>query len=114
MLSMLTVSLHGIRLHAPHGLYPQEHVLGNEFEVDADVWVPSETTPWPFVDYTAIFAVVNEVFLREGQLLETFTLNIHTALKEVFPIAEKIRVVVRKMHPPLQGSVKYSQVAYER
>lgn len=111
---MLTVSLHGITLHAPHGLYPQEHVLGNEFEVDVDVWVPDETTPWPFVDYTIIFSVVNEVFHREGQLLETFVLNIHTELKVLFPISEKIKVVVRKMHPPLQGSVKYSQVCYEK
>lgn len=111
---MLTVSLHGIRLNAPHGLYPQEHVLGNEFDVDVDVWVPDETAPWPFVDYTIIHSVVNEVFHKEGQLLETFVLNIHTALKVLFPIAEKIKVVVRKMNPPMTGVVKYSQVAYEQ
>ncbi len=111
---MLTVSLYGIRLNAPHGLYPQEHVLGNEFEVDVDVWVPDSTFPWPFVDYTIIHSVVNEVFHREGQLLETFVYNIYTALKELFAIADKIKVVVRKMHPPLQGEVKYSQVAYEK
>jgi len=111
---MLTVSLHGIKLNAPHGLYPQEHVLGNEFEVDVDVWVPDELQPWPFVDYTIIFSVVTEVFHREGQLLETFVLNIHTELKTLFPVAEKIKVVVRKMNPPMQGSVKYSQVAYEK
>ena len=31
---MLTVSLHGTKLYAPIGLYPEEHVLGNAFEVD--------------------------------------------------------------------------------
>lgn len=111
---MLTVSLHGIKLNAPHGLYPQEHVLGNAFEVDVDVWAPDNSSPWPFIDYTIIHSVVLEVFHREGQLLEIFVQQIHAALKELFPVAEKIKVTVRKMRPPLQGEVKYSQVAYEK
>ena len=110
---MLTVSLHGIRMHAPHGLYPEEHVLGNEFEIDVDVWVAANTKPWPFVDYTMIHAIVTEVFNQPGQLLEGFVQNIHSALKEHVPIAEKIKVAVRKLHPPLTGTVKYSQVCFE-
>ncbi len=43
---MLTVSLHGIKVHAPHGLYEQEHVLGNNFEVDVDIWLP-DAEPMP-------------------------------------------------------------------
>ncbi len=110
---MLTVSLHGIKLHAPHGLYPQEHVLGNEFEVDVDVTVAANAKPWPFVDYTLIHSIVKEVFHREGQLLETFVQNIHSSLKENIAIAEKVKVAVRKLHPPLEGSVSYSQVCFE-
>ena len=110
---MLTVSLHGIRMHAPHGLYPEEHVLGNEFEIDVDVWVAANTKPWPFVDYTMIHAIVTEVFNQPGQLLEGFVQNIHSALKEHVPITEKIKVAVRKLHPPLPGTVKYSQVCFE-
>jgi dihydroneopterin aldolase len=110
---MLTVSLHGIKLNAPHGLYPQEQVLGNEFEVDVDVFITAPAQPWPFVDYTLIHSVVTEVFNREGQLLETFVQNIHGTLKEHIAVAEKIRVAVRKLHPPLQGYVNYSQVCFE-
>lgn len=111
---MLTVSLHGIKLHAPYGLYPQELLLGNDFEVDVDVFMPvADGQPWPFVDYTMIQGIVSEVFTQPGQLLETFVQNIHSALKMNVPTAAKIKVVVRKMHPPLPGDVKYSQVAYE-
>lgn len=111
---MLTVSLHGIRLHAPHGLYPQEHILGNVFEVDVDVYLPVHNgQQWPFVDYTLIHGVVTHVFEQPGQLLETFVQNIYNALRLNVPDAEKIKVVVRKMQPPLQGDVKYSQVSYE-
>ena len=110
---MLTVSLHGIQLHAPHGLYPQEHVLGNDFEVDVDVFMQVKDKTWPFVDYTMLHSIVKEVFLREGQLLETFVQNIHSSLKENITLAEKVRVAVRKLHPPLEGSVRYSQVCFE-
>lgn len=111
---MLTVSLHGIHLHAPHGLYPQEHILGNEFEIDVDIHLPSSATqPWPFVDYTLIHGIVNNVFQQPGQLLETFVQHIHSSLKMNVPTAEKIKVVARKLHPPMQGDVKYAQVSFE-
>lgn len=108
------VSLHGIKLHAPYGLYEQEHVLGNDFEVDVDVWVNvAAQQPWPFVDYTLINAMVREVFGQPQQLLESFVQNIYNALKRNIAEAEKIRVAVRKLHPPMQGGVAYSQVCFE-
>ncbi len=110
---MLTVSLHGIKIHAPHGLYPQEYILGNKFEVDVDVWLP-DVHPWPFADYTLLRQIVADHFQQPGQLLETFVANIHAAIKEQIPVSEKVRVVVRKMHPPMPGDVGYSQVAYEK
>ena len=109
---MLTVSLHGIKIHAPHGLYPQEHILGNNFEVDVDVWLP-DIQPWPFADYTLIQKTVANIFEQPGQLLETFVQNIHTALIELLPISLKIRVAVRKLNPPMAGYVAYAQVCYE-
>lgn len=111
---MLTVSLHQIRIHAPHGLYPQEHILGNEFEVNVDVFVPAASaTNWPFIDYTVIHALVTEIFQKPGLLLETFVQEIHAALKARFPEAEKLKIAVRKLHPPMPGDVGYSQVQYE-
>jgi dihydroneopterin aldolase len=110
---MLTVSLHKIKIHAPIGLYPQENILGNVFEADVDIWL-SDAQPWPFADYTLVQKTVADTFEQPGQLLETFVLNIHTALKQNFPAAEKIRVAVRKLHPPMPGDVAYAQVCYEK
>lgn len=110
---MLTVSLHGIHIHAPHGLYPQEHILGNEFEIDVDVFANVHSDEWPFIDYTQIHEAVVEIFNQPGHLLETFVKNIHAALKMKFPEAQKVRVAVRKLRPPMAGDVRYSQVCYE-
>jgi len=109
---MLTVSLHGIRLREPYGLYPEEQVVQNEFEIDVDISMP-DTHPWPFVDYVLINTVVRSVFSQPAQLLENFVYNIHTALKLNLPAAEKIKVAVRKLHPPMEGDVKFAQVCYE-
>lgn len=110
---MLTVSLHGITIHAPIGMYPEEKVLGNTFEIDVDVWLP-ETDPWPFADYVLIHNAVNYVFDQPAETLETLVAGIHAMVKRDLAMAEKIRVAVRKMSPPLPGPVQYSQVVYEK
>ena len=110
---MLTVSLHGIQIHANVGLYPEEKITGNDFETDVDVWLP-DAQPWPFADYTLISAIVADVFSKPGDLIETCVAEIHERLKGEFPMSGKIRVCVRKLRPPMPGSVAYSQVCYEK
>lgn len=111
---MLTVSLHGIKLHAPIGLYPEEQVLGNDFEIDVDIFLATHNDrPLPFVDYTLIQSIVDNTFKQSGQLLEAFAQHIHTTIKLNVPAAEKIKVAIRKMNPPLPGEVGYAQVVYE-
>lgn len=111
---MLTVSLHGIKISAPHGLYAEEKVLGNQFEIDVDVQLATEPDmALPFVDYILISSIVADVFLRPEQLLEKFVQQIHTELKQNVPEALKIKVAVRKLHPPMAGDIRYAQVAYE-
>ncbi|GAA4462762.1 hypothetical protein GCM10023093_09940 [Nemorincola caseinilytica] len=110
---MLTVSLHKIVVKAPIGLYPEEWTRDNTFETDVDIWLP-DAQPWPFADYSLMHKAVHDVFAIPGQrLLETLVQGIHAATYELFPMAQKVRIAVRKMHPPLAGEVGYSQVCYE-
>ena len=109
---MLTVSLHGIRIHANIGLYPEEKIHGNDFVIDTDVFLP-DTQPWYFADYTLMTQIVEDVFAGDEELMESCVQKIYTRLKEQFPVAEKIRVCVRKLNPPMPGLVDYSQVCYE-
>lgn len=110
---MLTVSLHGIKIHAPIGLYEEEKIFGNDFETDVDLWLPDEL-PWPFADYSIVYKVVADVFAQPAELLEVVVANIYEELKRSFPFAGKIRVAVRKMSPPVGGPVAWSQVCYEQ
>ncbi len=79
-----------------------------------DIWLSPDAQPWPFADYTLIKKIVEDIFEQPGLLLETFVYNIHAALKEQIQVSEKIRVAVRKLHPPMHGEVGYAQVCYEK
>jgi dihydroneopterin aldolase len=112
---MLTVSLHGIRIQAPIGLYKEEHVLGNTFEVDVDVWAPTtEGKELPFIDYTILSATVAAAFKEPEQILEALAEKILTSIKSAFPISDKVRVCIRKLNPPMAGCIQYAQVCLER
>jgi len=111
---MLTISLHGIRLHAKVGLYPEEKITGNEFEIDVDVFVNvTHENAFPFIDYSLIEQMVAEAFAEPGELLESFVRTIHGRVKEKFPENDRVRVAVRKLNPPLATATKYSQVCFE-
>ena len=109
---MLTVSLHGIRLHAYVGLYPEEQINGNHFIIDTEVWLP-DAQPWPFADYTLIREAAEKVFSGHELLIETCVQRLHADLRALFPVAEKIRVCVKKLNPPMPTPVDYSMVCYE-
>lgn len=111
---MLTVSLHGISIQSKAGVYAEEQEIYNRFEVDVDVYIPAtDTKGLPFVDYTILRSTVAEAFDRKHDLLEHFIKDIHHLLAEQFREAEKIKVTVRKLNPPMTGQVAYAQVTYE-
>jgi len=109
---MLTVSLHGIKVHALVGLYPEEKINGNDFEIDVDVFLPDQQ-PWFFADYTIIHKIVADVFNKPGDLIETCVQEIHTSVRGAFPPAIRISVAIKKLHPPMPGDVAFSMVKYE-
>jgi dihydroneopterin aldolase len=111
---MLTVSLHGIRILAPYGLYPEEKLTPNEFLIDVDIWLPhNNVEPWPFVDYTLVNNIVQDAFKKPAELIEELVQRIHNTLRNQIHQAERIRVCIKKMHPPMEADVAYAQVCYE-
>lgn len=111
---MFTVSVHGIQLHAKVGLYPEEKIKGNDFEIDVDVLLNiNKVANIPFLDYTELQKAVTEAFKEEGELLEDFLKKIHQRIKKQWPEIEKLKITIRKMNPPIEGKVKYTQVCFE-
>jgi dihydroneopterin aldolase len=109
---MFTISLHQIKVFAPIGLYPQEQILGNHFEVDIDVQV-AEFSQKKFVDYTVLNSIVQQEMKKPEAILEQIALNMHGEIKKAFSFSKKIKISIRKRNPPLSGSMAYAQVVFE-
>lgn len=111
---MLTVSLHGIRVVAPIGMYAIEKTAPNTFETDVDVWAHTEDgKEWPFIDYAIINQIVSAAFTPDKETLEELVQQIHADVKASFPDAKKIKVCIRKLQPRLDTPAAYSQVYWE-
>lgn len=110
---MFTISLHQVKIFAPIGLYPQEKILGNRFEVDIDVDV-KDYSEHHFVDYSLINDCIRVAFDPAEEILELLALKIYTAVKHQFSFVQRIKIVIRKYNPPMKGEIGYAQVVFEK
>jgi dihydroneopterin aldolase len=109
---MLTVSLAGVRFHAPVGLYPQEAFLLNEIEINISVSQVAAIDHLPLIDYTILHGIAVKAIQEPAALLETLVQRIVHDIDTKYP-GSKVKVAVRKLHPPMQGQVDYSEVQWE-
>ncbi len=112
---MLSIHLHNIILFAHHGLYEEEKVLGNEFELNITIKHSPQQLPVKHisdtVDYVAVYELVKKRMAVATPLLETVVTDIAQKILAQFSLAEEVFVSIRKMHPPIpqiQGSVGVS------
>ena len=109
---MLTVSLAGVRFHAPVGLYPQEAFLLNEIEINISVSQAANIDHLPLIDYTILHGIAAKAIREPAALLETIVQRIVQDIDAQYP-GSKLKVAVRKLNPPMQGQVEYSEVQWE-
>jgi dihydroneopterin aldolase len=110
---MFTISLHQIKIFAPIGLYPQEQLLGNHFEIDIEVDV-KDYSEKHFVDYTLLQDCVESAFKTKDQILELLALAIYKNINHRFDFITRTKVCIRKMNPPTKGQIAFSQVIFEK
>ena len=108
------VSLEGVRFYAYHGFYPEEQVLGTEFIVDIDtemeVYIAGGDDISSTVNYERLFQIVSDEMRNPKKLIETVAHGILQQIRHEFLAVKNIRVVIRKMHPPLKGDVRNSSI----
>lgn len=107
---MAVIGLEGMRFNGPHGFYPEEGLLGNDFVVD--VYVATSTRRAAIsddlgatVNYETVYLMVQSEMRKPVQLIETLAERILQRLSSFYESAQGFRVIVRKLHPPLGGQV---------
>jgi dihydroneopterin aldolase len=115
----VTIELHGIELHAFHGVLDHERREGQRFLVDVELDLSDPRAALTdriedAVDYRDLVSTVVEV--AEGQsyhLLEALAAALADALVDGYPVT-RVRVRVRKPDVALARPVEHAAVVVER
>ena len=112
---MLTIHLHKLLFYSFHGIYKEEQVLGNEFEVSADIEVDNQeqkiTTIRQTVNYVTIYDVIKKRMQQSTPLLETVAQELTHAIHQIDERIKTVSVTIKKLSPPIenfQGTVGVS------
>ena len=104
---MLSIHLHHINIFAHHGIYQEEKVLGNEFELNITIKHTPQRLPVKHlsdtVDYIAVYELVKQRMAIPTALLETVATEIASGILAKFLLAEEVSVAIRKKYPPVSG-----------
>jgi dihydroneopterin aldolase len=113
------IRLHNMQFYGCHGVNPEEHTLGQRFEVDVEVCL--DTRPAALQDdlhltinYAQVYKTVKRIVEEERfALIETLAETLATTIGQQFQ-PSAVRVCVRKPHAPLKGILDYVAVDIER
>jgi dihydroneopterin aldolase len=118
---MLSIHLHNVIIHAYHGVYAEEKVLGNDFVVDVSVsYRPSKypvTALENTIDYVAVYELVKKRMQIATPLLETVASEIALEILAQFSLSETVHISIQKQHPPIpafQGSTGVSLTIHRK
>ncbi|MGC4103505.1 dihydroneopterin aldolase [Ferruginibacter sp.] len=111
---MFTIHLNNLRFFAFHGLYQEEKILGNEYEVNAEVTLVTHeavTELHQTINYVKIYDIIKQRMQTPTALLETvaqeLTDDIYSSDKRI----TSIYINIKKVYPPIaafRGSVGVS------
>src|ERR1700744_484806 len=112
---MVTISLIGAEFFAWHGFYPEEQKLGSRFVVDVEVsFTPTNDLADDSIantlDYEQLYHLISEQICQTKKLIETVARAIAEEIKLRYEFTENIKVIIKKLNPPLNGKVECSCV----
>ena len=106
-----TILIEGLKIYAHHGVYLQENVVGNYFEVDvrldfnADMAMRTDN-PDMTVNYAVVVDLIKKCMDRPAKLLEHVVYGIHKELMQQFREILGGSIAVYKIQPPLSAEMK--------
>ena len=103
---LYSVFLKRVHFFAYHGLYPEEAIKGNEFEVNLTITYSKDTPVKSLedsIDYVAVYDLLKKQMAIRQDLLEVLAQSIAKDLKTSYPQINKIELEIIKLHPPIEG-----------
>ncbi|SBW13853.1 dihydroneopterin aldolase [Brucella sp. 10RB9215] len=113
---MYTIRIMNCAFFAHHGVFDEEHKLGQRFYVDAVLDVDEGNSLESdnidgTVHYGIAFSVIEGIIMgRQRYLIETLALDVAMALVARFPQIKRAEITVRKPNAPVSGVLDYVEV----
>ena len=100
------VYIENLRIHACHGVLPQERTVGNDYVVNVRVGYPwqraMETDDvTDTVDYAALAGIVERVMMTPSALLEHVAGRMLREIQDAFPKVTSLTIDIKKVAPPI-------------
>lgn len=119
MVGLDKVILSGMVFFAHHGLTEAERAVGHTFEVDAKIYVDTAEAAaaddvTKTVDYNQVYQDIEDVIVHNRfHILETLAGALAARIL-TNQVVEKVVIRVKKVHPPIAGTVGYAAVEVSR
>ena len=107
---MSVIALEGMRFRANHGYYEEEQIIGGDYIVDvhlttnftrASVDDDLDKT----INYETVYLICEAAMKQNSRLLENVADRIAMGIKHQFSFIREMKVMVKKLNPPLGGRV---------
>ena len=100
------VYIENMRMHAFHGVMPQERSVGNDYVLNVRVgcpWIEAAKTDDVSLtlNYATLAALVEDVMGKPVNLLETVAATIAEEIKHSFRNVSSIEIDIKKVAPPI-------------
>lgn len=113
---MLTIHLHKLLFHSFHGIYEGEQILGNEFEVSADIelaTIEQLTTLRQTVNYVTVYNIIKLRMQQPTPLLETIAQELNQAIHQIDERIKSVNITIKKISPPIENFQGVVGVSYK-
>ena len=113
----ISIEITKLKLFGAHGLYVEETLLENEFELNIilSYHPPSEITSLDqTLDYVKALQIVKEEFSQPSKLLETLAMRMAVKLKAAFSSIIRQEIHIVKLHAPIASFIGQVGIRYKK
>lgn len=112
------ITIDNLRMHAFHGVLPQERVVGNDYLISLRVGYPMEKAMETdsladTMNYAELAKVVSEEMNVQSSLLEHVAGRILKSIVSKFPLTQHIVLSLKKIAPPMSFDMDSAGVEVE-
>ncbi len=104
---MITIHLHNLKFYSFHGVHEEERLLGNEYEVNADVQFHEQHAEIhslsQTINYADVFEIIKKRMRIPSALLESVVMDIGNTLHEKYDYVRSIHISLTKIYPPIES-----------